>query len=149
MARTKKKPEKKITPEPIAEPEPEFEIKTFDDYKRMMILARGGDPDAVQALAKFMNSDSMTERTYFPDRITALGVSQLNIFGDAYFPKRNNDPFTVSGEKISEGFMGYKGFKSNQVMEITRNTPNLDALQALPQEAKPSFFSRFLGGNRE
>lgn len=131
------------------EPTEEFEIKTYDDYKRMMILARGGDPDAVQALAKYMNLDSMAERSYFPDRITALGIGQLNMFGQHLYPTDTNDPFTSAGNKISEGFMGYKGFKSNQVMEITRNTPNLDALQTLPQEAKQGFISRFLGGSKE
>lgn len=148
MTKGKKKTKKETKP-PTEEAKSEFEIKTYEDYKRMIILANGGDPDAVQALAKYMNSDSMAERSYFPDRITALGISQLNIFGDAYFPSRDNDPFTISGNKISEGFMGYKGFKSNQVMEITRNTPNLDALQAVPQEQKQGFISRFLGGNRE
>lgn len=131
------------------EPKPEFEIETFDDYKRMLILARGGDPDAVQALAKYMNLDSMAERSYFPDRRTSLGIGQLFIFGETLYPHKIKDPFTLAGEKIAEGFMGYKGFKSNQVMEITRNTPNLDALQTLPEGAKQGFLSRFLGGNKE
>lgn len=145
MAKSKKKP----ISEPKEETAPEFVIETFDDYKRMLILARGGDPDAVQALAKFMNLDSMAERSYFPDKTTSVGIGQLYIFGHALYPNKVDNPFTLAGNKISEGFMGFKGFKSNQVMEITRNTPSLDALQALPQEAKQGFISRFLGGNKE
>lgn len=149
MSRGKKKPKKEDVKPAIEETTPEFEIKSFDDYKRLVILANGGDPDAIQILSKYSNLDSMAERSYFPDRITSLAIGQMYIFGDAYWPNKKNNPFTLAGDKIAEGFMGYKGFKSNQVMEITRNTPNLDALQTLPQETKQGFISRFLGGNKE
>lgn len=130
-------------------PKPAFEIKTLDDLKRVLTIARGGDPDAIQAVAKFMNLDSAAEGSYFPDKLTSLAISQLNMFGAALYPNNLSNPYTMAANKLSEGFKGFKGFKSNQFMEMTRQTPNLSALQATPEEVRKGFFSRIFGGKTE
>lgn len=131
------------------ETKPTFEIKNLDDLKRVLTIARGGDPDAIQAVAKFMNLDSPVEGSYFPDKMTSLAIAQLNIFGKSYYPNDDWNPYSMAAEKISEGFKGFKGFKSNQFMEMTRQTPNLSSLQATPDEVRKGFLSRIFGGKSE
>lgn len=122
-----------------------FAIKSFDDLKRMIILAKGGDPDALQAVANFMDLKSPTERSNFPDTMTAICIGQLNGLGETYFRGHEWNPYTLVGNALSVGFMGLKGFKSNQFVDMTRQTPNLDALQLSGEDTKRSIISRIVG----
>ncbi|GAH54916.1 unnamed protein product, partial [marine sediment metagenome] len=45
----------------------------------------------------------------------------------------------------SIGFMGYKGFKSEQYKDITSGQPNLDKLQGLPEETKQGILAGLFG----
>lgn len=116
--------------EATPESKPLFKIETEEDLFNMITIARGGDPKAIQAVAEFMNFKSKTERSFFPDRITALAVAQLNGFGKVIYPDKADNPFSIVAEAIAEGYMGYKGFKSNQFVDMTRNTPDLSELKA-------------------
>ncbi len=124
---------------------PVFEIKTLDDLKNIMVVAKGGDPNAIQAITKFMDFQSNAERSYFPDKTLTLCVGQLNGLGKVYFAEEEWDPFTLVGDVLSISFMGYKGFKSNQFVDMTRQTPNLDALQTTGEEIKQGIIAKILG----
>lgn len=138
------------TPETAPETKPAFEIETLDDVRRLMIVAKGGDPDAIQAITNFMDLKSNAERSYFPDKKLTIAVGQLNGFGKLYYPVDEWDPFTLVSDVLSITFMGYKGFKSNQFVDMTRQTPNLDALQTtLSEEQKQGVVSRILGRGKE
>ena len=126
-----------------------LEIKNMDDLWRVITIAKGGNPNAQQALEKFIDLESDEERSYFPDKITSLAVSQNLLYGKSLFPKRPVNAFTLFAGCLAKGFMGYKGFKSNQWVDITRQTHNLDALQSIPNESKQSLASRILGRGRE
>lgn len=135
---------------PVEVPKPLLEIKTLDDLKKVLIIAKGGDPDAQQAIANFMNLSSTAERSYFPDKLTALAIGQLNGFGRLYYPKDEWNPYTLVADSLSVGLMGYKGFKSNQLVDITRQTPNLSDLKTASDAVQNrGLFSRLLGGSKE
>jgi len=123
-----------------------FKIESLDDMRKVLIIAKGGDPDAIQAITKFMDFDSAAERSYLPDKTLTLCVGQLNGYGKLHYPNDDWDPFTLVGEILAVTFMGYKGFKSNQFVDMTRQTPNLDALQTSSEDTKQSVISRILGG---
>ncbi len=125
---------------------PLFKIDSLDDLKRVSIIARGGDPDAIQAVANFMNLKSTQERSYFPDKTTALAMAQLEGFGKLYFPEDEWNPFSLVSEVVSISLMGYKGFKSNQFVDMTRQTHDLSALQDVAeQQQSRSLFNRITG----
>lgn len=135
------------TPEEI-EKSP-FEIESFDDFKRILTIAGGGDPDAIQAVANFMNLKSNIERSYFPDKKTTIAIGQLTGLGKVYFPNHEWEPFGLVADALAVAFMPYKGFKSNQFVDMTRQTPNLDALKTSTEEVKQSWIQRALGRGSE
>ena len=124
---------------------PQFKIESLDDLRKVLVIAKGGDPDAIQAITKFMDFDSNAERSYFPDKIVTLCVGQLSGYGKVYFPNDIWDPFTLVGDSLAVAFMGFKGFKSAQFVDMTRQTPNLDALQTSSEETKQGVINRILG----
>jgi hypothetical protein len=136
------KPE--LTIEEETTPRSKFKIETEDDLRRVMIIAKGGDPDAIQAVANFMDLKSNPERSYFPDKTTSLCVGQLMGFGHTFYPNDEWDPFSLIADVISECFMGYKGFKSNQFVEMTRQTPTLADIQTLAEPSQRGLVDRLL-----
>lgn len=126
-----------------------FKIESLDDLWRVITIAKGGNPNAQQALEKFIDLESDEERSYFPDKITTLAVSQNLIYGKSLFPHRPVNAFSIFASCLSKGFMGYKGFKSNQWVDITRQTTNLDALKSMPDDTKQGVLSGILGGRKE
>jgi len=148
MSETKVSKESETTEEvkqPEQEPQPSFKIESLDDMKRVLTIARGGDPDAIQAIAQFMDMKSNIERSYFPDKFISICVAQLTGYGKTHFPTDSWDPFSLVADCLSIGFMPYKGFKSNQFVDMTRQTPNLDALQTTSDEVKQGVLSRVFG----
>lgn len=121
-----------------------FVIESLDDLKRVLTIARGGDPDAIQAIASFMDFNSNIERSYFPDRNISICVAQLMGYGKTYFSDESWDPFTMIADCLSVGFMPYKGFKSNQFVDMTRQTPNLSELQTTLEGDRQGILSRLL-----
>ena len=55
-----------------AELKPMFEISSIEDLRKVLVIAKGGDPDAIQAITKFMDFNSIAERSYFPDKTITL-----------------------------------------------------------------------------
>lgn len=131
----------------MTETKPMLQIDTIEDMKRVLIIAKGGDPDAVQAIANFMDLKSNTERSFFPDKKITICVGQLNGFGKVFYPYDDWNPFDLVAEAVTVSFMGYKGFKSNQFVDMTRQTPNLKDLQAIPEENR-GFVNRILGRDK-
>ena len=134
-----------VVPDPP--PRPKIKIETLTDLKNVLTIARGGDPDAIQAVAQFMDMKSHIEGSYFPKEIISIVVAQLTGYGKTFFPPETNswDPFTLVAECIAIGFKPYKGFKSNQFVDMTRQTPNLDALQTSSEETKQGVISLIFG----
>ena len=103
-------------------------------------------PDAIQAVANFMDLKNPQERTYFPDKQTAIAMAQLEGYGKLYFPEEDWNPFSLVSEVITVSLMGYKGFKSNQFVDMTRQTPDLSDLQTVAEQQPPGgLLSRITG----
>ena len=131
------------------ETKPKFEIESFDDLKRILTIARGGDPDAIQAVANFMDLKSNIERSYFPDKKTTIAIGQLTGLGKIYYPQDDWEPFGLVADVLAVAFMPYKGFKSNQFVDMTSGQPNLDKLRGLPEETKQGIIQRLLARGKE
>jgi len=125
--------------------QPKFKIESFDDLKRVLTIARGGDPDAIQAVTNFMDLKSNIERSYFPDKKTTICIAQLTGFGKVYFPHDDWEPFGLVADSLAVAFMPYKGFKSNQFVDMTRTQPDLSGLHTTEDEVKRGVMDRILG----
>ncbi|HUV00685.1 MAG TPA: hypothetical protein VMW32_06975 [Bacteroidales bacterium] len=124
-------------------------IKSPQDLFEWMSVALGKDPKAIQSMAKYMNLDSNDERSYFPNQLTALAIAQLRILGKAHYPNDTWNEYDLVADYIAIGFMGYKGFKSEQYKDITSGQPNLDKLQGLPEETKKGVLSGIFGRGKK
>jgi hypothetical protein len=139
----------------MAETEEEgVSIKTPQDLFEWMSVALGKDPQAIQSMAKFMDIESHDETSYFPNQLTSLAIAQLRSYGKAHYRKSYISPddwneYDVIADCIAVGFKGFKGFKSNQFVDVTRQTPNLDALQTTGEETKQGVIARILGRGEE
>lgn len=133
------------TTEPKPDPEPQLKIESLDDLKRILVIAKGGDPDAIQAVANFMDLKSNIERSYFPDKKTSIAIAQLTGYGRVYYPSDDWDPFNLVADSLSIAFMPYKGFKSNQFVDMTRQTPSLADLQTVGETSNRGLMDRILG----
>ena len=120
-------------------------IKNPQDLFEWMSVALGRDPKAIQSMAKYMNLDSNDERSYFPNQLTSLAIAQLRGYGKAHYFKDDWNEYDIIADYIAIGFMGYKGFKSEQYKDITSRQPNLDKLQGLPEETKKGILSGLFG----
>jgi len=129
----------------VSGPNPLFQIDSIEDLRKVLVIAKGGDPDAIQAITKFMDFESNAERSYFPDKMITLCTAQLKGYGNIYFPENPNNAFSMIADVIAIHFMGYKGYKSNQFVDMTRQTPNLDALQTSSEDVKQGLVSKILG----
>ena len=127
-----------------------LKIETWDDAFRAICIAKGIDPQQVQAMAKFSNFDNNDERSYYPTQHTALAIAQLRMYGVALYGNNANwDPYTAVADFLSIAYMGYKGFKSDQYKDITSGQPNLEKLKGVPEEAAQGILSGLLGGRRK
>ena len=129
--------------------EESISIETPQDLFEWMSVALGRDPKAIQSMAKYMNLDSNDERSYFPNQVTSLAIAQLRGYGKAHYPKDDWNEYDILADVISIGFMGYKGFKSEQYKDITSGQPNLDKLQGLPEETKQGILSGIFGRGKK
>lgn len=137
-------------PEPILTP---FDISTKEGRTSMfelLCIARGVDPNQIQGMAKFMNPDSVDETTYYPNQLTSLAVSQLRMYGTAFYKGDSWNEYDTIADYIGKGFKGLKGFKSEQYKDITSGQPNLSDLKGLPEETQRGALSGLLSrGNKQ
>ena len=128
--------------EPKTEIEPMFKIESLDDLRKVIVIAKGGNPEAQQAVVDFMNLKSTTERANFMDKTIMLAVAQQDGYAQAYPMFR---AFGLVSNVISSATMGYKSKKSDQLMQIIQQTPNLSDLTSASDEVKRGYVDRILG----
>jgi len=122
--------------------EPMFKIESLDDLRKVLVTAEGGNPEAQQAVVDFMNLKSTTERANFMDKTIMLAVAQQDGYSRAY-PQFK--AFELVSNAISSATMGYKSKKSDQLVQIIQQTPNMSDLTSASEEVKQSYISRILG----
>jgi len=125
--------------------EPVIKVETEDDLFRLMCIAKGIDPKQVQAMAKFSDFNNNDERSFYPDKLTAIAIPQLRMFGEALYKGDDWNEYTATADYLSVGFMGYKGFKSGQYVDITSGQINLDKLKGVPEEVQKGVLSGIFG----
>ena len=152
MTETEPKPEKpdlsgETTPVETKEKDQDIDITTQegrDTLFQLRCIAMGIDPKQVQSLAKFSDFDKSDERSYYPTQLTSVAIAQLRMYGKGLYRKMQN-PFSIVADLLADGFMGYRGFKSNQYVEITSGQQNLEKLQGIPEETKKGILSGMFG----
>ena len=122
--------------------EPMFKIESLDDLRKVIVIAKGGNPDAQQAVVDFMNLKSATERANFMNMTIMLAVAQQDGYSKAYPMFKS---FSLVSTVISSATMGYKSKKSDQLMQIIQQTPNLSDLTSASEDVKRGYIDRILG----
>lgn len=137
--------------EPTTEPiSPLFEIRTIEDFKYIFTIARGGDPDAIQIVNKFLDIDSKVERSNLPTRNDVHFIAYLDFVSSSYFPKRPDNPFARLRDAVATASMAKGGWKSNTFVDIVRQSPDLAQLQSAGEAVqKVGLLSRLRGGSSE
>jgi len=128
--------------EPITEVKPMFSIESLEDLRKVLVVAKGGNPEAQQAVVDFMNLKNPTERANFMDKTIMLAVAQQDGYSQAYPMFKS---FGLVSTVISSATMGYKSKKSDQLMQIIQQTPNLSDLTSASEEVKQGYISKLLG----
>ena len=102
---------------------------TPEDMRRVMILAKGGDPDAQQIINDFMRFDSNLERTNLPQRKDVVLMAYLDGCSKLLYPDRTDNPFALLGDSLAISFMAKGGDKSKQTVDLLRQSPDLSQFQ--------------------
>ncbi len=135
-----------------AEPEKEttsFKLESLDDLRRIIVMARGGDPDAQQTLNAFLKFNNNIERTNLPVRRDVQMIAYLDYAGKTLYAGNEDNPFTKAANCISIAFMAKGGDKSKQFVELMKQTPSLADLQTLGGDQQRSLTDRLLGRGKE
>ena len=135
-----------------AEPEEEnagFKLESLDDLRRIIVMARGGDPDAQQTLNAFLQFNNNIERTNLPVRRDVQMIAYLDYAGKTLYAGNEDNPFTKAANCISIAFMAKGGDKSKQFVELMKQTPSLADLQTLGGDRQRSLTDRILGRGKE
>lgn len=122
----------------------------YDLLFNIMCSVRGIDPNQVQSMSKFSNFDNDDERSYYPTQLVSVAIAQLRMFGQGFYRGEDWNEYEDVANLLAVGFMGYKGFKSEQYKDITSGQPNLDKLKGLPEETQKGILSGlFNRGSKE
>ena len=123
-----------------------FEIKTLDDLRKIMVLARGGDPDAQQTLNDFLKFKDNIERTNLPTRRDVQMIAYLDYAGKTFYKGKEDNPFTKAANCVAVAFMAKGGDKSKQFVEMMKKAPDLSMLSTGQQEPqRQGLFARLRG----
>ena len=128
---------------------PRFKLESLDDLRRIIVMARGGDPDAQQTLNAFLKFNNNIERTNLPVRRDVQMIAYLDYAGKTLYAGNEDNPFTKAANCISIAFMAKGGDKSKQFVELMKQTPSLADLQTLGGDRQRSLTDRLLGRGKE
>jgi len=139
---------------PDEKPKSDFELGSWDDVFKVlfetMCILKGVDPSQIQSMSKFTDFNNNDERSYYANQYTSVAIAQLRAYGKALYFGHDWDEYTILADFLSVGFMGFKGFKSEQWKDITSGQPNLDKLKGLPEETQKGILSGlFNRGSKE
>jgi len=132
----------------LSEPKPSppiLKIESFDDLRRVMVMSRGGDPEAQQTLNNFLKFSDNIERTNLPTRKDVQMVSYVDYAGKMLYPDRPDNPFALAANCIAVAFMAKGGDKSKQFVKLMKQTPSLADLQTHGGEQQRSTMDKILG----
>lgn len=112
-----------------------LEVKTIEDLRKIMVLARGGDPEAQQTLNDFLRFKDNIERTNLPTRRDVQLVAYMDYAGKVFYPNDTENPFAKMADTLAVTFMAKGGDKSKQFVEMMKKAPDLTGLvQGQPEK---------------
>ncbi len=126
-----------------------FELESLDDLRKIVIMAKGGDPASQHTLNEFLKFSSNIERTNLPKRIDVQRVIFADYAGKTLYPDLEDNPFSKLANSISIAFMAKGGDKSKQFVELMKQTPSLSELQTLQDSSQRGLVDRVLGRGKK
>lgn len=121
---------------------------SLDELRRLKAISEGKDPDQQQIVNDFMKMDNVIERTNLPTTNAVLCMTQLEFSSKWLYPHDPQNPFELMKNALAISYMARKGEKSNQFVDIVRNTPSISDLTKT-EEAKQTLWDRVTGANKE
>ncbi len=115
----------------------------LDMVRRLMSVAQGQDPDSQQTINNFLKFDDDIERTTLPKRADVLTVAYLDYSGKTLYPDMIDNPFSKAAGSLAKPFMAFKGGKSNQFVEMMKQTPTIADIETTGES--PSLLNRMFG----
>lgn len=117
---------------------------SFNEIRRLKVISEGKDPDQQQIVNDFMKMDNVIERTNLPTTNAVLCMTQLEVASNWLYPTNKRNPFEMFKQALSIAYMARKGEKSNQFVDIVRNTPSMSDLMKT-EESKQTLWDRVTG----
>lgn len=118
------------------------------EIMRMNMIMDGKDPDAQQMIPDFTDMKNPVESSNLPLKRDVHFVSYLGYVGDSYFPEYPNNPFTRLRDHVALGYKARGGWRTQQLVEVLRQTPDLSEIGASGQDVKASIKDKLLGRSK-
>jgi len=125
--------------------EEEKEPLSERDIMRLNMILDGKDPDAQQMIPDFTDMKNPVESSNLPLKRDVHFVSFLGYVGDSYFPDIPNNPFTRLRDHVSLGYKARGGWRTQQLVEVLRQTPDLSEIGTTGPDVKTSIRDKLLG----
>jgi len=112
---------------------------------RLNMIMDGKDPDAQQMIPDFTDMKNPVESSNLPLKRDVHFVSYLGYVGESYFPDIPNNPFTRLRNHVALGYKARGGWRTQQLVEVLRQTPDLSEIGSTGPDVKASIKDRLLG----
>jgi len=122
-----------------------FQLDSLDDIRKIVVMAKGGDPEAQHTLNEFLKFNNDIERTNLPKRVDVQRVIYADYASKTLYPDLKDNPFSKLSQSIAIAFMAKGGDKSKQFVELMKQTPSLHELQILQDSSQRSLIDRITG----
>lgn len=126
---------------------PALNLKSWEDLYNLITIAKGGNPQAQQTLNNFLNFRDNVERSNFPTVNQVRMAAYLKMASKVLYDDTAKNPFRIAYESLSSAFMALKSKKSDQFVDMTRQTPAVAELTTEPE--KPRLRDRLFRRPRE
>lgn len=123
-------------------------IRNTQDLYEIMLALKGGNPKAQQILNNFLDFESVLERSNFPNLEITQMMATLKMASVFFYQDTDLNPFKVAYESAASSLMALKSKKSDQFVDMTKQTPAIAELTTQGGE-KPSLRERLFGRKKE
>jgi hypothetical protein len=118
------------------------------DIMRLNMILDGKDPDAQQMIPDFTDMKNPVESSNLPLKRDVHFISFLGYVGESYFPDFPENPFTRLRDHVAEGYKARGGWRTQQLVEVLRQTTDLSGIEVTSQDVKTSIKDRILGRSK-
>jgi len=119
------------------------------EIMRLNMILDGKDPDAQQMIPDFTDMKNPVESSNLPLKKDVRFVAYLGFVGESYFPEFPDNPFTRLRNHVALGYKARGGWRTQQLVEVLRQTTDLSGIEVTSQDVKTSIKDRILGRGRK